>query len=475
MTDNVTKDFIARSQEDFLYFNQCVWGTWGMPWDKQIDVWESVKNHKRTTVRSGHSTGKSFIAGKLTIWSLFCWPDSYVITTAPTQRQTDLILWSEIRQCYNKSLINLGGNLLPRASELHIGDKWKAFGFTTGKGTVTDVGQTPMAGFHSNSRVFVIIDEAAGVAPGLFSAVESITTGGNDRILAIGNPTDPQGEFARSFKSPGPDVYGGWNKLKISTLDTPNVKAGKDIIPGLASHTWPEEMKVAYGEGTPMYQAKVLAEFPSFSDDALIPMHFLDLALTRKIEEIKEVPKYNNIGCDIARFGGDDSVIYEVRGAFAKRKGKYSKKDTVEVGRKIHEMQEKEKYTRINIDDDGIGGGTVDYLRKVAELKNIIRINGNARPSQPTKFYNKRAELFWDLRQRFVDRQDIILDCPTTASELAAIEYEYVVKGGEGVVKIKDKKKIKKTLGFSPDNSDALAYAGNNRARRPTPGAVQFV
>jgi hypothetical protein len=243
-------------------------------------------------------------------------------------------------------------------------------------------------------------------------------------------------------------------------------------------------MKVAYGEGTPMYMSKVLAEFPSFSDDALIPMHYLDLAMDRTVEEIEErikenpklvMPSYNNLGCDIARFGSDYSVLYEAKGAHVKRLVKYGQKDTIQVSYKILELQDNKKYDRINIDDDGVGGGCVDFLRREKELKNIVRINGAAKATQPTKFYNKRAQLFWNLRQRFVDREDIILDCNSTASELAAIEYTYTPKGGENVVLIQPKKDIKKVLGYSPDNSDALAYACNNLSRRPSPSAVQFV
>ncbi len=452
-------EFIIRSKQDPSYFNQVCWGDWGKPWEKQIEVWNSVRDYKRTTVRSGHSTGKSFIAAKQALWTMFCWPGSYVLTTAPTQRQVDLILWAEIRECYNRSRIQFPGHLLPKASNIDISDKWKVFGFTTGKGNITDVSQTPMAGYHSNVRVFVIIDEASGVAPGLFAAAESITTGDNDRILAIGNPTDPKGEFAKSFTLPAGNLLGGWNKIKISTLDSPNVVAGREVMPGLASATWPEEMRVAWGEGSPMYRAKVLAEFPEEGADTLIPLKYIDLALERKPEDIITDTPYNNLGVDVARFGDDLSVGYHCLGPRAVRRFKVAKQDTVQVSRKVNELNTEWAFKTINVDDDGIGGAVTDNLRRECHLRNVITINGNGKPIQPLKFFNKRSELAWQLRDRFVNKQDIILDCADTGAQLCAYEYDFPTKGGHGVYKLVDKKLIKKKLGRSPDDADALIYA----------------
>jgi hypothetical protein len=156
-------------------------------------------------------------------------------------------------------------------------------------------------------------------------------------------------------------------------------------------------------------------------------------------------------------------VAYHLLGAHARKLFELSKKDTVQVGRRVHELNTEWGFKKINIDDDGVGGGVTDYLVRVAKLTKVNRINSNGKASKPKKFYNKRSELAWHLRERFVEKQDIILDDEDTGAQLAAYKYEFVVKGGEGVYKLEDKKQTKKRLGRSPDDADALIYASEDK------------
>src|SRR3990167_9701045 len=56
-------------------------------WEKQVDIMRSVAANKYTTVRSGHSTGKSYCVADIVLWYLYCFPESIVLTTAGTYRQ----------------------------------------------------------------------------------------------------------------------------------------------------------------------------------------------------------------------------------------------------------------------------------------------------------------------------------------------------------------------------------------------------
>jgi len=72
-------------------------------WQKQKEIVEAVNKYPRVTVKSCHSSGKSFIAAHIVICFLECHENSVVITTAPTFRQVKKVLWQEIRSAYKKA------------------------------------------------------------------------------------------------------------------------------------------------------------------------------------------------------------------------------------------------------------------------------------------------------------------------------------------------------------------------------------
>jgi hypothetical protein len=56
------------------------------PWEKQVEIAEAVRDHRRTAVKSCHASGKSYLAARIVLWFLHAFPHGIAITTAPTQR-----------------------------------------------------------------------------------------------------------------------------------------------------------------------------------------------------------------------------------------------------------------------------------------------------------------------------------------------------------------------------------------------------
>jgi hypothetical protein len=455
------QDFMLQSRHDIRYWNEATFGNKEQPWSKQWDIWESIRDYRRTVVKAGRGIGKSFIAARAALWFLYCYPGSLVITTAPTARQVDEILWKEIRTQYRLTHYDLGGKLYPGRAELKLDDDWKAIGFTTQKGDK----DSKMSGYHAEF-VLIIIDEAADSGlDRLFDDAENICVSEHSRILAIGNPIDPKSRFAKCFSEPAGNELAGWNKISISVLESPNVVAGKQIYPKMTSLEWVESCKRKWGEDSSMYRCNVLAEFPEEGEDTVIPLWAILAARKRTIEDIEEageIPKYNSLGVDVARYGNDMSIGYHLDGPYARKVFQLSKKDTYQVGQKISELNSERAFKRINVDDDGVGGGVTDHLRRVAKLRTVNRILSGGKSSNP-KFLNKRTELIWKLKERFVDKQDIILEDEEVGIQLAAYRYEFVPKGDHGVYKLEEKKKTKKRLKRSPDDADALIYASEDK------------
>jgi hypothetical protein len=73
--------------------------------------------------------GKTWTAARVALWFLLSFPRSLVITTAPTWRQVETVLWSEIRRQHRLSRMPLGGVVLQ--TQLRLADEWFALGLST--------------------------------------------------------------------------------------------------------------------------------------------------------------------------------------------------------------------------------------------------------------------------------------------------------------------------------------------------------
>lgn len=93
---------------------------------------------------------------------------------------------------------------------------------------------------------------------------------------------------------------------------------------------------------------------------------------------------------------------------------------------------------------------------------NVIRINNAESADQKDMFRDIKAEMYWDLRQAFMDGEISILDIERLVSDLSNIKYDFM---SNGKIFIKSKKDMKKEGLDSPDFSDALvlAYYGSKK------------
>ena len=90
--------------------------------------------------------------------------------------------------------------------------------------------------------------------------IDALATNIDARVVAVGNPDDPASHFATICK-PG----SGWHVETISAFDTPaytGEKVPEELLPLLVSPEWVEERKLRWGVTSPIYQSKVLGEFP---------------------------------------------------------------------------------------------------------------------------------------------------------------------------------------------------------------------
>jgi hypothetical protein len=419
------------------------------PWSKQQEIAEAVVNHRRTAVKSCHDSGKSFIASRLADWWIDVHPpgEAFVVSTAPTYKQVHAILWEEIRKAA-KSAERRGKKLPGRVLQ---SDEWKL-----DDGTLVGFGRKPADtdehGFQGIHRryVLVIIDEACGVPDQLWTAVETITTNADCRILAIGNPDDPNTEFGRVCK-PG----SGWNVIQISAFDTPNFTdepVPDGLRPLLLSPEWVEDKKRRWGVESPRYTAKIMGDFPDIGDDTLIPPSWIEAAQLRTCEPTIQ----QALGVDVARFGTDRTIIMRAEGPIIRCVGSHAKQATTETtGHVVAATRDLIGGYEIRVDGVGVGGGVVDQLAE--QGYSVLDMQAGAGAADREHFLNARAEWYWGLRQRFEDGDiDIDPDDDELAAQLGAMRYKFTSRGQ---IQIESKDDMRKRGLPSPDRADAVMLA----------------
>lgn len=241
-------------------------------WTKQVEIADSVAANRRTAVKSCHGVGKSWTAGMLAAWWIDTHPvgEAIVVSTAPTYKQVHAVLWEEIRKQHR-----IGG----LDGTVNLADEWTINAQLVGMGRKpADHDAHGFQGIHRR-YVLVIIDEACGVPANIYTAVEAITTNADCRILAIGNPDDPNTEFGTICK-PG----SGWNVIRVRSQDSPNF-TGEDVPDALRhllpTPEWVEDAAKRWGVDSPLYTSKVEGEFPEVGDNTLIPSRWITEAQNR--------------------------------------------------------------------------------------------------------------------------------------------------------------------------------------------------
>jgi len=434
-------------------------------WAKQVEIAQAIITHKKVAVKSCHGSGKSYFASILVAW----WVDtrygteSVVVSTAPTYEQVNKILWRYIRQHWGKN--DLLGNVTQT-------DEWK-----DAKGEVVAWGRKPadtntqgFQGIHSSGGVLAVIDEACGVNQTIFTGVEAITTGSLDRILAIANPDIPTSEFGRIFLKDDPS----WHKITISAFDTPNFTG--EWMPeiakqGLVSVAWVEDKKRSWGEDSPRYKSKILGEFTTeggtnlFSLETIMRGHSTELEFAEDSRPI--------LGCDIARYGDDYTVVYIFRDGVLRFLEKWNKTNSVKTADKIKELAWEHGAKEVRIDGVGMGGPVVDMVAEISDGRyHTIGMVGNASSPDLDLWLNARAYWFDNMRERMYNGEiDISIEDRDLEDELGDLEYKF---SNRGAIQIESKDDIRKRTGKSPDFADAASYACAQIGVDPTDPVSKF-
>lgn len=444
-------------------------------------------NTCRAAVRGPHTLGKTTVAAIAILWfsltrdDLPDKSDWKVITTASVSRQLTDFLWPEVRKWANRIKWDRIGRQPFTRDELMS----ETLKLKTGKASsMTSSEETGTEGAHADHLLY-IFDEAKAIEASRWDAAEGALMGGQGKeviALAISTPGDPQGRFY--------DIH--IRREKYLDWWVRHVTIDECIAAGRSTIEFVNQRKLQWGEDSAVFQNRMLGNFCESTEDVVIPLSWIEAANERWLQRIRmrqqdwnwidgarrltwpnwewlskgHEEDFTCVGVDIARSDlGDKTVIARRQGNTITQLDRYSIADTMPIVGKVKGVLERWHYAYAIVDVIGIGSGPVDRLRELFPDRRIQPFNASEGTemkdrAKELQFSNKRSAAWWNMRELLdpaYDSQIALPPCDILTGDLTAPKRGKDTSSGK--ITVESKKDIKKRLGRSTDDGDAVVMA----------------
>jgi hypothetical protein len=394
----------------------------------------------RMATASGHGISKSASTGMLVAWIMSSRPNARGVITASTAVQLESKTWSEVQKWNRRSITGDWFNITTGKGSMRMMQKDRPESWRCDAQTAREEAAESFAGLHAaDSMPFFILDEASGVPDKIFETAQGGLTDGEPLMAAFGNPTRNSGWFFECF-------HAQRHRWQTRQIDSRSVSiTNKALL---------NEWIADFGEESDFCKVRVRGIFPSASSLQFIPRDIVEEAMQRELPQSRHETIV--LGCDIARFGDDSTVIYARAGRDARTFPPIRLRglDTMQVAARIAEQvnfyRSAGRRVMVNIDGGGVGGGVVDRLRSLDFEVNEIQFGSRALDER--KYGNRRAEIWGLLKEALPtlalpDDRDLLAD-------LTSVEYSF---NAADKIMLERKESMKARGLASPDMGDALA------------------
>lgn len=403
----------------------------------EINHFEAIQ----VAVASGHGIGKSALVSWLILWAVSTFVDTKGVVTANTETQLRTKTWAELAKWYRLCIVRHWFKLTATA----------IFSVDPEHEKTWRIDQVPwsahnteaFAGLHNQGkRIIIVFDEASTIDDTIWEVTEGALTDADTEIIWVcfGNPTRNSGRFRECFRR----YKHRWIHKQIDSRKV--AMSNKNQIA-----KWVQD----YGEDSDFVRVRVRGVFPRASDLQLIPSDWTAAAMKRAPSYTMSDPLV--CGIDIARGGADNNVVRFRRGLDARTIPKIKipgseTRDTTKFIAKVCTVVVEQKPDAVFVDSTGVGGPIADQLRRL--LPGVPIIDVNFASSAPDNHYaNMRTYIWWKMRDA-IKSGLAIEDSSEFDEELTSPEYSH---NGRDQIQLEKKDDIKKRLGVSPDEADALA------------------
>ena len=382
-------------------------------------------------VRSGHGIGKTALISWIELWFMSTRPHPAIVTTANTASQLETKTWRELAK-WHKRAINSHW-FTWTATKFYLNDEmetWFASAIPWSKQRAQ-----AFAGTHEK-HVLMLFDEASEIDDIIWETAEGAMTTEGAMWIVFGNPTMSTGRFAECFKK----YRHRWITREIDSRTAK--KANKKQI-----QEWIDD----YGEDSDFVRVRVKGQEPRSGSMQFISAEDVGNALGKSIHisEYHTHPKI--LGCDVARFGDDQSVMCLRQGLAVLKIEKFRELDTMTYASKIAVMINEESVDAVFVDVGAMGAGVIDRLRQLGH--DVFEIGFGCKASDELHYINKRSEM-WGNMNDWLKSGGCIPDDNELRDDLIGPQYGFDARERIQL----ERKKDMKTRGLaSPDIGDALA------------------
>lgn len=407
-------------------------------WPRFEEILTTIETSDRVAIRAGRKVSKSEACVAAALW--WGMRGGKTLMTSATYSQIGDPLWTRLESLSRRASLPLSVPLVPGIIRFPSG------GRLAGRAAAKRENLQGPSGHDS----LYIIDEASGVKREIIEAIMGNVAGGGKVIMA-GNPTQLSGGFYDAFHRESRS----WSTIHISSRESPNVAAGKMLIPGLALNDWIVEQETKHGPESPFVQIHVDGEFAAGGANSVITLAVAQAAEERWQDTIGDGTLH--LGVDVARAGDDQTVVYPVRGKRAEAPLAARGTDSQAVEQLVLTAAARHRRPGetpvVNIDVIGVGAGAFDLLKhRPGLVVNAINVAESA--TDPA--YRLLRDQVWFALATWLQEGGAYPPHDETREDMIASTYGFDARGRYDVV---SKDIMKQSLGRSPDHADALGLA----------------
>lgn len=444
----------------------------------QREVLQDIQDgHIQIATVSGQGPGKTALVTAAATWRTFRAYKAMTVLTSPTQRQCRDVFLAECQRTMDRAHPALQRFIDVTKSKVVFGG---VRDWDIKIATATEAAN--IAGYHENNMTF-ILEEAQGIPQKIVETIEGTLTNLGCQMIAIGNPNTRNCAFASFFDDDS------WQQHRFNTEeDAPKLLKAKNPVhrvlgEGLVARN--ERLERKYGRESDVYRVRVQGRFPSQDPNCVISAD--DLWACTKTDMVScamERPNLRAFGTDLAAFGGDECVVYQLQGNAIIAEWQKTILDPAVAVKHSFRMQSDSHWMNpecIHVFDmGGLGAGVRHlYYNRPGGRHHPFVSNGKARDSR--EYADRLTEAFFFLAELAKTRRIHIPKDAKLIKQLSSRQYELDVKTR---LVVESKKVFRKRMvsegqsGESPDRADALVmafYAGvvakaGRTARQELPG-----
>jgi hypothetical protein len=251
------------------------------------------------------------------------------------------------------------------------------------------------------------------------------------------------------------------------------------IAAGRITREWADQRARQWGESSAIYVNRVLGEFHAGDEDSVIPLAWAEAAVERWHAWVAagrpDAGRPRTVGVDVASTGEDRTVLAVRSGPVITELRRFTREDTMATTGRVKALLDGDDSRTAVVDVIGIGTGVVDRLREQQTRVVAFNASRGSKAIDSTRefgFANRRSEAWWTLRQALDLSGDPDICLPDDEMLLGDLSApKWIVTSG-GKIQVESKDEIRKRIGRSTDDGDAVVMAFVPHLGDGSPGYV---